>query len=209
MSLLVEPGYGAEQAHALFAEVYSHWRTLPKDNRPKLYLYGLSLGALSSELSNELFEVLGDPYHGALWSGPPLPQPHLEFDHPRPQSGIAGMAAAVPRWFICPFHRTEDALDIPHAEWGPLRIVYLQYASDPITFYNPHSLYHEPDWMKTPRGPDVSPDLRWYSVVTFLQLTLDVAMATTAPMGYGHVYAAALYRRVDAGRRHTGLVAAE
>ena len=47
--------------------------------------------------------------------------------------------------------------------------------------------------MKTPRGPDVSPELRWYPVVTFLQLTLDLAMATTAPMGYGHVYAAEHY----------------
>jgi uncharacterized membrane protein len=47
--------------------------------------------------------------------------------------------------------------------------------------------------MKTPRGPDVSPELRWYPIVTFLQLTLDVVMATTAPIGYGHVYAAEHY----------------
>ena len=47
--------------------------------------------------------------------------------------------------------------------------------------------------MRAPRGPDVSPDLRWYPVVTFLQLTLDVALATTAPMGYGHVFAAEHY----------------
>ena len=47
--------------------------------------------------------------------------------------------------------------------------------------------------MKTPRGPDVSPYLGWYPVVTFLQLTLDIAMATTSPMGYGHVYAAEHY----------------
>ena len=32
--------------------------------------------------------------------------------------------------------------------------------------------------------------------VTFLQLVLDVAMATTSPMGYGHVYAPEHY--VDA-----------
>jgi uncharacterized membrane protein len=35
----------------------------------------------------------------------------------------------------------------------------------------------------------VSPELKWYPVVTLLQLTVDMAMATTAPMGYGHVYA--------------------
>jgi uncharacterized membrane protein len=70
-----------------------------------------------------------------------------------------------------------------------MRIVYLQYASDPVTFFDYWSFYRQPDWMTAPRGPDVSPDLRWYPVVTLLQLALDMAMATTAPMGYGHVYA--------------------
>jgi uncharacterized membrane protein len=39
----------------------------------------------------------------------------------------------------------------------------------------------------------VSPQLRWYPVVTFLQLGLDMFMATTAPIGYGHVYAPTHY----------------
>lgn len=43
--------------------------------------------------------------------------------------------------------------------------------------------------MKTPRGPDVSPQLRWFPVVMMVQLLLDMAMATTSPIGYGHVYA--------------------
>ena len=72
LSLLVEPGYGADAARALFKEVYGYWTSLPKGDRPKLYLHGLSLGALSSELSTELFEILADPIHGALWSGPPF-----------------------------------------------------------------------------------------------------------------------------------------
>lgn len=47
--------------------------------------------------------------------------------------------------------------------------------------------------MVPPRGPDVSPQLRWYPVVTFLQLTLDLLTATDAPIGHGHVYAPADY----------------
>ncbi|TGT37417.1 alpha/beta-hydrolase family protein, partial [Mesorhizobium sp. M8A.F.Ca.ET.167.01.1.1] len=61
--------------------------------------------------------------------------------------------------------------------------------SDPVTFFDYRDLYREPDWMKSPRGPDVSSELQWYPVVTFLQLTLDMAMATTTPIGHGHVYA--------------------
>jgi hypothetical protein len=32
--------------------------------------------------------------------------------------------------------------------------------------------------MKPPRGPDVSPDLQWYPIVTMLQIALDMAVAT-------------------------------
>jgi uncharacterized membrane protein len=42
--------------------------------------------------------------------------------------------------------------------------------------------------MRPPRGPDVSPEVRWYPVVSFLQLAVDMAMANFAPIGHGHVY---------------------
>ncbi len=192
-SLLTQPGYGAEQARALFAAVYGHWRTLPKETRPKLYLYGLSLGALSSELSNELFEVLGDPYQGALWAGPPFAS-RIWGSITRnrdPQS-----PAWLPRFrdgSYVRFTAQKNALDIPGAIWGPMRIVYLQYASDPIVFFEPRALYREPDWMRAPRGPDVSPELRWYPLVTVLQLLFDVVIGTASPIGHGHVYAAEHY----------------
>jgi uncharacterized membrane protein len=84
----------------------------------------------------------------------------------------------------------------PGSAWGQMRMVYLQYASDAITFFEPRALYHRPDWMELPRGPDVSSELRWYPVVTMLQLALDMLMANSTPMGYGHVFAPAHY--VDA-----------
>jgi uncharacterized membrane protein len=43
--------------------------------------------------------------------------------------------------------------------------------------------------MTPPRGPDVSPDLQWYPIITMLQIGLDMAVATSAPIGFGHVYA--------------------
>jgi uncharacterized membrane protein len=47
-----------------------------------------------------------------------------------------------------------------------------------------------------PRGPDVSAELRWYPVVTVLQLALDMLVANQTPIGHGHVFAPAHY--VDA-----------
>jgi len=189
LSLFVEPGYGADSARALFSEVYGYWTRLPKDKRPKLYLFGLSLGTFSSEQSNELFEVLADPYQGALWAGPPFPSRIWNW-------ATAGRDPASPQWLprfhdgsYIRFTGLEDALDLPGAHWGPMRVVYLQYPSDPIVFFSTSTLYREPDWMKPPRGADVSPQLRWYPIVTFLQLAVDMMIATTAPIGHGHVYA--------------------
>lgn len=193
LSLLFEPDYGSKTARALFREVYGHWTKLPKDKRPKLYLYGLSLGALSSERSAELFEVIGDPYQGSLLAGPPFPSSvwHAMTEARNPDS--PSWLPVVGDGSYVRFTAQKDALDHAAAPWGPIRTVYLQYASDPIVFFEYSSLYSKPTWMDDPRGPDVSPEFRWYPVVTFLQLALDLAMATTTPMGYGHVYAGEHY----------------
>ena len=72
--------------------------------------------------------------------------------------------------------------------WGAFRIMFLQYPSDPITFFSPESAWRQPDWMLNPRGPDVSPELRWFPIVTMLQIAADM-MVGTAPTGFGHEYA--------------------
>jgi uncharacterized membrane protein len=183
LSILVEPG------RALFRAIYGHWTTLPPDARPRLYLYGLSLGAYGSEQSFSLYDVLADPFNGALWSGPPFSTPEWRAatDQRNP-----GTPAWLPRFgdgSVIRFTNQENVLDIPGATWGPMRIVYLQYPSDPITFFRPDSLWRKPDWMNPPVGPDVSPELRWYPVVTFLQLLLDLAVGLAVPIGHGHYFA--------------------
>lgn len=46
----------------------------------------------------------------------------------------------------------------------------------------------EPDWLREPGGYDVSPRMRWVPVVTFLQVTADLAVATHVPPGHGYRY---------------------
>lgn len=141
LSLLVEPEYGADSARALFREVYRYWTSLPRDKRPKLYLHGLSLGALNSQISADIFDIVADPFQGALWSGPP-------FESATWRAVTAGRDPQSPAWLprfrdgsIVRFTNQNNALDIAGAIWGPIRIVYLQYASDPITFFDAHSFY--------------------------------------------------------------------
>jgi uncharacterized membrane protein len=78
---------------------------------------------------------------------------------------------------------------LQNADWGPVRVVFLQYASDAVTFFDYRILYREPEWLRPPRGPDVSPLMRWYPVVTLLQLAVDMSVAVDAPIGHGHAYA--------------------
>lgn len=196
LSLLFQPEYGAVAARALFAEIYGYWTTLPKEKRPKLYLHGLSLGAMNSERSAELFETIGDPIAGALWSGPPF---ESRIWRSITANRNEGSPAWLPEFRDSRFVRfmNQNGPTVPaDAPWGPMRIVYLQYASDAITFFDYRDAYQRPAWMNAPRGPDVSPELRWYPVVTMLQIALDMAVATSTPMGFGHVYAPEHY--VDA-----------
>ncbi len=196
LSLLFQPEYGAEAARALFAEIYGYWTTLPKDKRPRLYLHGLSLGALNSEKSAELFETIGDPIAGALWSGAPF---ESRFWRAITANRNPGSPAWLPQFRDSRFVRfmNQNGATVPSdAPWGAMRVVYLQYASDAITFFAYSDAYQAPAWLNDPRGPDVSPELRWYPIVTMLQLALDMAVATNTPMGFGHVYAPEHY--VDA-----------
>jgi uncharacterized membrane protein len=160
LALLLEPEHGAETAEAVFAEVYGYWTSLPRDRRPALYLHGLSLGSLHSDGSFEIYDVVGDPFNGALWSGPPF--------------------------------RSET----PGVPWGPLRIAFLQYATDPVTFFEPSMLYRQPEWMRPPRGPDVTPALRFIPIVTMLQVVADMRAGDITPHGHGHNFAPEHY--VDA-----------
>lgn len=203
LSLLVEPEYGSDAARALFAETYQYWRSLPKDQRPKFYLYGLSLGAMNSERSAELFELLGDPIQGALWAGPPFGSTHWRALTDARNPGSPAWLPEFRDGAFVRFMNQGGSTVPPGTPWGPLRIVYLQYASDPITFFDYQDLYRAPDWMAPPRGPDVSLDLQWYPVVTMLQLGLDMAMAAAAPVGYGHDYAPQHY--IDAWLQVTGI----
>ena len=192
LSLISEAEYGVESARALFSAIYRYWSQLPSDERPQLYLFGLSLGALNSDLSFDLYDIIDDPFQGVLWSGPP-------FRSDTWRAVTADRDPGSPAWLptfregaVVRFMNQTQGLEEAAAPWGDFRIAFLQYASDPITFFEPAAFWREPEWMRAPRGPDVSPALRWYPVVTMLQLLVDLTVGS-APDGYGHEIAAEHY----------------
>jgi uncharacterized membrane protein len=188
LALLTQAAYGAENARAVFVEIYGYWRTLPAATRPRLFLSGLSLGSLNSDLSFDLFDIIDAPFAGALWSGPPF---RNDSWRRMTRDREPGSPAWLPRYrggsVVRFMNQTSGPLE-GFGAWDDFRIVFLQYASDPITFFDPSIAWREPAWMREPRGPDVSPDLRWFPVVTMLQLAADMVVGT-APPGFGHEFA--------------------
>ncbi|SNY28062.1 alpha/beta-hydrolase family protein [Paractinoplanes atraurantiacus] len=72
---------------------------------------------------------------------------------------------------------------------GP-RVVYRQYASDPITWWSPRLMVSRPDWLRERRGSDVLPAVHRYPFVTFWQVTADMAVSNGVPDGHGHDFGA-------------------
>lgn len=188
ISLLVQPEFSLEAGRALFEAVYDYWRNLPADSRPRLYLYGISLGSYSSQESVRLYEMLGDPVNGALWVGPPFVSPLWQSLTRERNPGTTAWRPEFEDGAFVRFTNFGAPEEISGPDWGPMRVVYLQHPSDPIVFFEPRSFYEAPAWMTPPRGEDVSPVFRWFPGVTFLQLLLDMALGLSVPAGHGHLY---------------------
>lgn len=190
ISLLVDPDRSRRAARVLFNEVFKYWTKLPKDSRPELYLFGLSLGALGSEASVDFVTMLSDPIDGALWSGPPFPSTVWQDVTKNRNANSAYWRPEVGDGSIMRFMNQDGFSPAKTADWGPIRIVYLQYASDPIVFFSPELALNRPDWLKkgTECGRDVSPYFNWYLFVTFLQVAFDIPLTDSATLGYAHNY---------------------
>ncbi len=193
LALILETRTGLDQATALLEVVHDHWKTLPKDSRPRLYAHGLSLGAWSSMYGTTLFRLVGDPIDGAFWAGPPFPSDLWNYVQNARNPGSPWVLPTIGDGSLVRYaSHYADASRAP-SDWGGMRIVFLQYSSDPIVFYDPFSLWRAPPWMNDPPAPDASEHLTFIPVVTQFQLALDMALAFGAPPGHGHAYYAQDY----------------
>lgn len=193
LALILETRTGLEQATALQDVVHGYWKTLPEDARPRLYVHGLSLGAWSSMHATNLFRLLDDPIDGAFWAGPPFPSVLWNYVQNKRNPGSPWVLPEIGGGSLVRYaSHTADALAAP-AEWGNMRIVFLQYSSDPIVFYDPASLWRAPPWMREPPAADMSEHFIFMPIVTQFQLALDMALSFGAPPGHGHAYFAQDY----------------
>ncbi len=188
LSFLVDKENARQAGQALFEAVDARLREMPEAQRPKIVVFGESLGSFGGEapfLSPNNIIARTD---GALFSGP-------TFNNTMWDDVTVNRDAGSPMWLPIfddgqniRFAARPDNLGRPDKPWGYPRVVYLQHASDPISWWNPNLLFAEPDWLREARGYDVSPDMYWIPIVTFLQVSADMAVAVDVPDGHGHRY---------------------
>ncbi|WP_420714118.1 alpha/beta hydrolase [Gordonia sp. SL306] len=192
LSFLVDKERARQAGRALFEAVSERVSAIPEADRPKLVVFGESLGSFAGEAAFGSIPALAARTDGALFSGP-------TFNNTLWKDTTADRDAGSPQWqpvydngSQVRFIADQQDLGHPDALWKPSRIVYLQHASDPITWWNPNLILNEPDWLAEPRGRDVLSSTRWIPFVTFLQVSADMAVAVNVPDGHGHDYMSAI-----------------
>jgi uncharacterized membrane protein len=188
ISFLVDKSKAQATGVAVFESVYNAWKQLPADHRPKLYISGESLGSFGGQEAFASLDDMAARTGGAVLVGTPnfteLSSTLVaDRDVGSPERLPVYQHGAIARWAAVPAD-----LAHPAATWGPPRITYLQHASDPIVWWSPSLLLHQPDWLREPRGADVLPATQWLPWVTFWQVTADMVYSTGVPDGHGHVY---------------------
>jgi uncharacterized membrane protein len=189
ISYLVDQKRAREAGRALFDAVYGKWLALPEDSRPRLLVFGESLGSFGGETAFSGEQDLRNRTTGAVFAGPPnFNTLFREFADDRDQGSLE----------IAPVYRDgrtvrfDDQPGPPiepaSVAWDGPRVLYLQHPSDPIVWWTPRLLLTEPDWLREPRGHDVLGTVRWLPFITFWQVTADLPFATGVPGGHGHKY---------------------
>lgn len=162
---------------------------IPQAQRPRLYVYGESLGAFGSQapFAGKGLAGLTSQSDGALWAGPPAASEYWR--------ELSAQATAGPSWApviddgrVVRFAATAAGLAEPHSYWGPVRGVFLQNSTDPVVWWSPELIASRPTWLAEPRGPHVPSAMSWFPLISFELVFVDMPAAVTMPPGIGHNY---------------------
>ena len=188
LSFLVDKENARQAGQALFEAVDAMVKERPEGKRPKLVVFGESLGSFGGEAPFLALNNLVARTDGALFSGPTFNNTIWDDLTRNRDKGSPMWLPIYDKGDNVRFAARADNLGRPPDPWGQPRAVYLQHASDPIAWWNVDLLFAKPDWLREPRGYDVSPRMEWIPIVTFLQVSADMAVAVDVPDGHGHVY---------------------
>jgi uncharacterized membrane protein len=192
---------GRQQFRQLVWGVHQRLQGMPPEDRPRVLVFGESLGAWASSDVVMKLGVEGLDHYSidkALWFGMPQLARWSA-------AGLYRPGQLTPEGTVGVFDRWEQLEQLTPEQRDALRIVQLSHDNDPITLVTPTLLYRKPDWLGETRGRGVPEGQRWSPVVTFLQTMIDAANAMRDSPGNfrstGHDYRADTARFVAEGYR--------
>ena len=141
LSFLVDKENARQAGQALFEAVDALIREMPEAQRPKLVVFGESLGSFGGEAPFLSLNNLIARTDGALFSGPTFNNTiWTDLTHNR-DAGSPEWLPIFDKGENVRFVARPDNLGPPDDPWGKPRVVYLQHASDPIAWWNPDLLF--------------------------------------------------------------------
>ncbi|GLP73716.1 membrane protein [Mycobacterium antarcticum] len=192
ISFLGDREKSVESGRVLIDAVHDRWSRLPPGNRPKLVLYGESLGSLAGQGAFPwLPDVARRGFSAVLWVGPPNESALWSGLVQRRDPGSTEVEPRYDNGRTVRFSQANDGVavaKIGEPEWQGTRVLFLQHASDPIVWWSPELVFSRPDWLVEPAGVDRTTSMRWYPIVTFWQVSADITNASGVPAGHGHNY---------------------
>ena len=196
ISFLADRQKSVETGRAMIDAIHQRWLQWPRQRRPMLALYGESLGSMAGQGAfGYLRDIVAMDFSSVLWVGPPNQSALWRALTARRDPGSPEVQPRYDNGRTVRFAQASDAGEIAAVAappWEGTRVLYLQHASDPVVWWSPDLLARRPDWLREPPGIDRSPSMRWYPIVTFFQVTADMAGnvtdSTDTPDGHGHKY---------------------
>jgi uncharacterized membrane protein len=194
ISFLVDRDEAAEAGTALYEQVHRRWSQLPAEGRPRLIVFGESLGSFGAEAAfrgGDAGASLGKLVagsDGALFTGPTASNHIWDQLTDAREAGspvwkpVFGDGAAVQ------FANRPADLERPDPAWRQPRVLYVHHPSDPVGNASVESVWRRPEWTDNPKGYDVPARAGWFPIVTGLQEVADLIAGFSAPSGYGHNY---------------------
>ena len=196
ISFLADQQNSIQAARAMVDAVHRRWLHWPPAQHPVLALYGESLGSLAGQGAFEFLPDIAEKnVTSVLWVGPPNASGLWKALTVRRDPGTPEVQPRYDNGRTVRFAQAsgpEEIAAVAEPAWDRPRVLFMQHASDPVVWWSTDLLFRRPDWLSEPPGFDRSPSMRWYPIVTFWQVSADMAgnitNSTGTPTGHGHNY---------------------
>ena len=183
---------GRAQFRGLLWGIRERLRGMPESERPKVYVFGESLGSWSSSDVVMHQGIAGFDHYGidrALWFG-------LVGLAKWSKTGMRqGSSDLVPPGTVAAFDNFGQYEELTEEERQKLRAVIVDHDNDPIAQMSLRWAVKEPPWLTgSDRGRNVPEGMTWTPIITFVQILVDAMNAMRTVPGqfksFGHDYRA-------------------